>query len=88
MVKLKKERLREEKKTHKALRGDEHYMDFIDKNDPNDLLGFSDKVGLPRVETKIFNQKTFFARFYACKAFKKTDGLSKFSEAFVENFDN
>ena len=63
-------------------------MDFIDKNEPNELLGFPDKAGLPRVETKIFNQKTFFARFYACKAFKKTDGLSKFSEAFVKNFDN
>lgn len=63
-------------------------MDFIDKNEPNELLGFSDKVGLPDVETKTFNQKTFFARFYACKVFHKTDGLSKFSEAFVENFDN
>ena len=63
-------------------------MDFINKNEPNELLGFPDKAGLPRIEEKIIKMKTFFARFYACKAFSKTDGFSKFSEAFVENFDN
>ena len=54
-------------------------------------MGFPDKVPLPtlpKAEQKEFNLKPFFARFYACEPYKKTDAESKFSEAFIQNFMN
>jgi hypothetical protein len=51
-------------------------------------LGFPDKEFLPKVpQNEEFKLKTFFARFYASQQKGKTDGFSKFSEAFIKNFD-
>ncbi len=62
-----------------------HY-EFIGNNSCNDIYGFKSKPW-PNVNRKPFEHKNFFARYYACRAGSKTDGLSKFSIAFIKNVE-
>ena len=62
------------------------HTEFLGNNKCNNIVGFKEKPW-PYVETKSFEHKNFFARYYACRPGSKTDGDSKYSIAFLENFD-
>ena len=64
--------------------------EFLGNNTCNEIVGFRGKPW-PKVTrektAKPFEHKNFFARYYACRPGSKTDGESKYSIAFLENFD-